>query len=155
MLIGSARTAERTTSLGWRVRRAAPGPPAPVAAEDAGAGPPPPDREVGATHLIQGLHRHAQQRPDEIATVCAGRTRTHAESVDRIARLAAALRDLGVTAGERAAILSLKSDRYSEFLAATLWAGGVVPVNTRWSIPEQEARTPAQVVASIRPLFPP
>ena len=37
-------------------------------------------------YLTQGLHRHVQQRPDEIATVCAGRTRTHAESVDRIAR---------------------------------------------------------------------
>ena len=88
-------------------------------------------------YLTQGLHRHVQQRPDEIATVCAGRTRTHAESVDRIARLAAALRDLGVADGERAAILSLNSDRYHEFLAATLWAGGVVvPVNIRWSVPE-------------------
>ncbi|MBM7808291.1 acyl-CoA synthetase (AMP-forming)/AMP-acid ligase II [Geodermatophilus bullaregiensis] len=88
-------------------------------------------------YVTQGLHRHVQQRPDEIATVCAGRTRTHAESVDRIARLASALRDLGVTDGERAAILSLNSDRYHEFLAATLWAGGVlVPVNIRWSVPE-------------------
>jgi acyl-CoA synthetase (AMP-forming)/AMP-acid ligase II len=88
-------------------------------------------------YLTQGLHRHVQQRPDEIATVCAGRTRTHAESVDRIARLAAGLRQLGIRDGERAAILSLNSDRYHEFLAATLWAGGVVvPVNIRWSIPE-------------------
>ena len=46
-------------------------------------------------YLTQGLHRHVQQRPDEIATVCAGRTRTHAESVDRIARLAAEERPLG------------------------------------------------------------
>jgi acyl-CoA synthetase (AMP-forming)/AMP-acid ligase II len=88
-------------------------------------------------YVTQGLHRHVQQRPHEVATVCAGRTRTHAESVDRIARLAAALRDLGVADGERAAILSLNSDRYHESLAATLWAGGVVvPVNFRWSIPE-------------------
>jgi acyl-CoA synthetase (AMP-forming)/AMP-acid ligase II len=88
-------------------------------------------------YLTQGLHRHVQQCPDEIATVCAGRTRTHAESVDRIARLAAALRQLGIRDGERAAILSLNSDRYHEFLAATLWAGGVVvPVNIRWSVPE-------------------
>ena len=88
-------------------------------------------------YLTQGLHRHVQQRPDETATVCAGRTRTHADSVDRIARLAAALQQLGIRDGERAAILSLNSDRYSEFLAATLWAGGVVvPVNVRWSGPE-------------------
>ncbi len=45
-------------------------------------------------YVTQGLHRHVQQRPDEIATVCAARTRTHAESVDRIARLAAALQHL-------------------------------------------------------------
>ena len=77
-------------------------------------------------NLTQGLHRAAQQRPDGIATVCAGRTRTHRESVDRIARLAAGLTEMGVENGERAAILSLNSDRYHEFLAATLWAGGVV-----------------------------
>ncbi|NEM05440.1 long-chain-fatty-acid--CoA ligase [Geodermatophilus normandii] len=88
-------------------------------------------------YVTQGLHRHVQQRPHEVATVCAGRSRTHAESVDRIARLAAALRQLGITDGERAAILSLNSDRYHEFLGATLWAGGVlVPVNIRWSVPE-------------------
>ncbi|MBB3086639.1 long-chain-fatty-acid--CoA ligase [Geodermatophilus sabuli] len=88
-------------------------------------------------YLTQGLHRLVQQQPDGIATVCAGRVRTNAESVDRIARLAAALSDLGVRDGARAAILSLNSDRFSEFLAATLWAGGVVvPVNCRWSVPE-------------------
>ena len=88
-------------------------------------------------NLTQGLHRAVQQHPDGIATVCAGRTRTHAESVDRIARLAAGLTNCGIEDGERAAILSLNSDRYHEFLAATLWAGGVVvPVNLRWSIAE-------------------
>src|SRR3569833_2185285 len=88
-------------------------------------------------YLTQGLHRAVQQHPDAVATVCAGRVRTHAESLDRIARLAAGLRKLGVRDGERAAILSRNSDRYHEFLAATLWAGGVaVPVNLRWSVAE-------------------
>ncbi|NEK57070.1 long-chain fatty acid--CoA ligase [Geodermatophilus sabuli] len=88
-------------------------------------------------NLTQGLHRAVQQHPDDVATVSAGRVRTHAESVDRIARLAGALRELGVTDGARAAILSLNSDRFAEFLGATLWAGGVVvPVNIRWSVPE-------------------
>ncbi|HJX44426.1 MAG TPA: AMP-binding protein, partial [Geodermatophilus sp.] len=88
-------------------------------------------------YVTQGLHRHVQHRPDEIATVCSGRTRTHAESVDRITRLAGALQQLGIRDGERAAVLSLNSDRYHEVLAATLWAGGVVvPVNFRWSVPE-------------------
>src|SRR5689334_25233866 len=88
-------------------------------------------------NLTQGLHRAAQQHPDAVATVCKDRTKTFAESLDRIARFAGALRGLGLEDGERAAILSLNSDRYHEFLAATLWAGGVVvPVNLRWSIAE-------------------
>ena len=88
-------------------------------------------------YLTQGLHRAVQQKPDAIATVCAGRTRTNAESVDRIARLAAGFRRLGLGDGDRAAILSLNSDRFHEFLGATLWAGGVVvPVNIRWAVPE-------------------
>src|SRR3954452_5856913 len=88
-------------------------------------------------YLTQGLHRAVQQHPTAIATICAGRTRTHAETVDRIARLAAALRGLGLRDGDRAAMLSLNSDRFHEFLGATFWAGGVVvPVNIRWAIPE-------------------
>ncbi|MGY1810012.1 long-chain fatty acid--CoA ligase [Blastococcus sp. SYSU D00669] len=88
-------------------------------------------------YLTQGLHRSVQQQPDAVCTVYSGRTRTYAESVDRIARLAAGLRSLGLVEGDRAAILSLNSDRFHEFLGATLWAGGVlVPVNIRWSVPE-------------------
>jgi acyl-CoA synthetase (AMP-forming)/AMP-acid ligase II len=94
-------------------------------------------RRRTAIYLTQGLHRAGQQRPDEIATICADRVRTHAESLDRIARLAAAFQGLGIRDGKRAAILSVNSDRFHEFLAATLWAGGVVvPVNVRWSVPE-------------------
>lgn len=88
-------------------------------------------------YITQGIHRAVQQRPDAVATVCAGRVRTHAESADRIARLAAGLHELGIRDGERAAILAFNSDRYHELLAATLWAGGVaVPVNLRWSVAE-------------------
>src|SRR3954447_23624033 len=88
-------------------------------------------------YLTQGLHRAVQQHPDQIATRYADRTRTHAESVERIARLAAGLRGLGIGDGDRAAILSLNSDRFHEFLGATFWSGGVVvPVNIRWAVPE-------------------
>jgi acyl-CoA synthetase (AMP-forming)/AMP-acid ligase II len=88
-------------------------------------------------NLTQGLHRGVQQHPDATATICGERVRTFAESVDRIARLAGALQELGVADGARAAVLSLNSDRFSEFLGATLWAGGVVvPVNIRWTVPE-------------------
>ncbi|MGY1709197.1 long-chain fatty acid--CoA ligase [Geodermatophilus sp. SYSU D00758] len=100
-------------------------------------------------YLTQGLHRAVQQRRDEPATICGARTRTHAESVDRIARLAGGLQDLGVGDGARVAVLALNSDRYHEVLGAVLWAGGVlVPVNIRWS-PGEIAESLAEVDARV------
>ncbi|GAB2505691.1 acyl-CoA synthetase [Nocardia heshunensis] len=88
-------------------------------------------------YLTQGLHRAVQQHPDGIMTICGERTRTFREVADRVARLAGALRGLGVTSGDRVAILALNSDRYSEYLLAVPWADAVVnPVNIRWSTAE-------------------
>lgn len=85
-------------------------------------------------YLTQGLHRSLQQHPEAIATICGERRRTFAEFGDRVARLAGALRQRGFQAGDRAAILSLNSDRYLEYFLAVFWAGGVInPVNIRWS----------------------
>jgi acyl-CoA synthetase (AMP-forming)/AMP-acid ligase II len=87
--------------------------------------------------ITQGLHRAVQQGPDAPATVFMGRTRTWAESAERIARLAGALRGLGVQPGDRVAILSANSDIYHEFMFAACWIGAAfVPVNTRWSVAE-------------------
>jgi acyl-CoA synthetase (AMP-forming)/AMP-acid ligase II len=84
--------------------------------------------------MTQALHRAVQQRPGEPLTLCGGRARTVAESADRIARLAAGFRTLGLTTGDRVAILAMNSDHYHEVLYAVAWAGGViVPINTRWS----------------------
>ncbi|MCV7260052.1 long-chain-fatty-acid--CoA ligase [Mycobacterium shimoidei] len=85
-------------------------------------------------YLTQSLHRALQQQPDSIATVYRGRVRTTADSVERIARFAGALRDIGVGRGERVGILAQNSDYYHEYLFAVPWVGGVLnPVNTRWS----------------------
>lgn len=85
-------------------------------------------------YLTQGLHRAVQRTPDAPATVFGERMRTWREQADRVARLAAALRGLGVRDGERVGILALNSDRYAELLLAVPWAGGVfTPLNIRWN----------------------
>ncbi|MBW0134422.1 long-chain-fatty-acid--CoA ligase [Pseudonocardia abyssalis] len=85
-------------------------------------------------YLTQALHRCARQTPDTPATIFADRVRTWAQSADRVARLAAALRGAGVGVGDRVAMLALNSDRYHEYLFAVPWAGGVVtPMNIRWN----------------------
>ncbi|MFF2085386.1 long-chain-fatty-acid--CoA ligase [Nocardia sp. NPDC058176] len=94
-------------------------------------------------YLTQSLHRALQQDPDRIATVFGTRVRTVAESVDRIARFGALLREFGVEPGDRVGILALNSDRYHEYLFAVPWIGAVLnPVNIRWS--------PAEVIYSLR-----
>ncbi len=88
-------------------------------------------------YLTQFLHRAIQQDPQRVLTVFGDRTRTVAESVDRVARLAHALRTLGVRPGDRVGIMALNSDRYHEFLLAVPWAGAVTnTVNVRWSAAE-------------------
>ena len=88
-------------------------------------------------YLTQGLHRSVQQTPNQPSTIFGSRVRTFAETGERVARLAGALRELGVAPGDRVAILSLNSDRYHEFSLAVPWAEAVfVPVNIRWAVPE-------------------
>jgi acyl-CoA synthetase (AMP-forming)/AMP-acid ligase II len=88
-------------------------------------------------YLTQGLHRAVQQQPDQVMTICGDRERTFGEVAGRVARLAGALRELGTGAGDRVAMLSLNSDRYSEYLLAVPWADAVLnPVNVRWSVAE-------------------
>jgi acyl-CoA synthetase (AMP-forming)/AMP-acid ligase II len=88
-------------------------------------------------YLTQGLHRAVQQQPDEIMTIFGERRRTFREAAARVARLAGALRELGVRDGDRVAMLALNSDRYNEYLLAVPWANAVLnPVNTRWSAAE-------------------
>ncbi|MEW6471096.1 MAG: long-chain fatty acid--CoA ligase [Actinomycetota bacterium] len=85
-------------------------------------------------YLTQALHRSVQQTPDAPATIFGDRVRSFAEQHDRVARLAGALRRLGVEPGDRVAMLALNSDRYTDYLYATPWADAVLnPVNTRWS----------------------
>ncbi|TDO18901.1 acyl-CoA synthetase (AMP-forming)/AMP-acid ligase II [Mycobacterium sp. BK086] len=88
-------------------------------------------------YLTQGLHRAARATGDDTMTVCGERVHSFTEAADRVARLAGAFQALGAREGDRIAMLSLNSDRYSEYLLATPWAGAVLnPINIRWSAAE-------------------
>ncbi|MCY1287552.1 Long-chain-fatty-acid--CoA ligase [compost metagenome] len=88
-------------------------------------------------YITQGLHRHLQRRPNATAIRSNGRSVTYAELGDRVARLAGALKKLGVASGDRVAMLSLNSQRYIEYYQAVPWADAVLnPVNIRWSAAE-------------------
>jgi acyl-CoA synthetase (AMP-forming)/AMP-acid ligase II len=88
-------------------------------------------------NLTQMLKSAATGTPKAMSTRCGDRSRTWSETLDRVARLAGALRERGVSAGDRVAILSLNSDRYTETYFAVWWAGAVVvPMNLRWSAAE-------------------
>jgi long-chain acyl-CoA synthetase len=88
--------------------------------------------------LTQGIHRALQLRGDRPALVADGVRRTWAEFAERVARFAGVLKALGIGSGDRVAMLASNGPHYVEFYFATLWAGAVmVPVNSRWSIPEK------------------
>ena len=90
-------------------------------------------------YLWQGLRRAAQVKPNGTAMIFQDRERTWRELQDRVGRLAGGLVGAGLSKGGRAAILSLNSDRYFEYLLAVPMAGGaVVPINIRLAPPEIE-----------------
>lgn len=82
--------------------------------------------------LTQALHRNARMYPGRTALGFETSTRDWRDTVQRISRTAAAFRSLGVSEGDRVAILSLNNDVYVEAVYAALWAGAVfVPLNCR------------------------
>ena len=89
-------------------------------------------RELTYTrHLLPGAARW----PDRIATIDADVTRTFAEHVGRVLRLANALHgELGVKPGDRVVVMSLNSHRFLELYHACLVSGIIcAPLNLRLS----------------------
>jgi fatty-acyl-CoA synthase len=82
---------------------------------------------------------HAARTPDAPALRRAedGRTTTWAELEDRVARAAGALRDLGVQAGDRIAVLAENDPRVFEIQFAAMRLGALfVPLNWRLTVHE-------------------
>jgi fatty-acyl-CoA synthase len=81
--------------------------------------------------------RRARKTPRAAALVHEGRTLGYAGLLGRVARLAHALRGLGVRPGDRVAYLGPNHPAFLETLFATGMAGGIfVPLNTRLAAPE-------------------
>lgn len=86
------------------------------------------DTDLTLPAVLETLRR---QRPDDIALLEDGRTRTWGESIARIYRMANGLIALGIAPGDRVAMLSRNSMAYSEMFAAVLVAGAcAVPLQS-------------------------
>jgi fatty-acyl-CoA synthase len=81
--------------------------------------------------------RRARKTPDRIALVHDGSQLSYAALHDRVARLAGALRGLGLRPGDRVAYLGQNHPAFLETMFGTWAAGGVfVPLNFRLAQPE-------------------
>ncbi len=83
------------------------------------------------------ISRNMQVNGNGTATIFGGRQHSWSQFGERIAKLAAGLRNLGLERGDRVAVLSLNNDRYMESYFGVPWGGHVlVPINTRLAPPE-------------------
>ena len=83
------------------------------------------------------IERAARLNPEGVCTRFEGREFNWTQTREQIASLAAALGTFGLADGDRVGILSLNSDRYYQAVFAIPWAGcAMVPLNTRWALPE-------------------
>ena len=81
---------------------------------------------------VRFLRYAEQQFPGKTAVVCGDRRFTYAQFAERASRLAGALREAGVKAGDRVAFLSLNCHRLLEAYYGVLEAGAVLlPLNIR------------------------
>lgn len=88
-------------------------------------------------YITQGLKRAVQINRNGIATIDGARQRTWHEFAARVAKLAGALQNLGMSQGVRVGLLAFNSDRYLECFFGVPWGGGIImPLNVRLAPPE-------------------
>src|SRR5271168_1598952 len=86
---------------------------------------------------VRFLRYAEQQFPGKTAVVCGNLRFTYAQFAERASRLAGALREAGVKAGDRVAFLSLNCHRLLEAYYGVLEAGAVLlPLNIRLAAQE-------------------
>lgn len=87
--------------------------------------------------IVDGLKKSVALSPEKVALIC-GSTRLTFQQVDeRVNRLSSALTELGLTRGDRIAILSLNCHRFFELYYGAPQLGAiVVPINFRLTPPE-------------------
>jgi acyl-CoA synthetase (AMP-forming)/AMP-acid ligase II len=84
--------------------------------------------------LTQPLHKGRREKGKATAVVCGKQRLSYGELHDRVARLGAVLKQLGMQPGDRVGMMSLNSHRFVEYFFGTWWGGGVInPVNIRWN----------------------
>jgi acyl-CoA synthetase (AMP-forming)/AMP-acid ligase II len=84
--------------------------------------------------LTQALHKGRREKARATAVACGDTRLDYRAFTDRVARLGAALRQLGMAPGDRVGMMSLNSHRFAEYFFGTWWGGGVInPVNIRWN----------------------
>ncbi|SCX73938.1 long-chain-fatty-acid--CoA ligase [Variovorax sp. EL159] len=84
--------------------------------------------------LTQPVHKGRREKGKATAVVCGKQRLSYGEFADRVARLGAVLRQLGMQPGDRVGMMSLNSHRFVEYFFGTWWGGGVInPVNIRWN----------------------
>jgi len=66
-------------------------------------------------YLTQGLRRAAKAKPDEVALEDGDAVFTWAAFQDRAARLAGGFEGLGLTSGDRIAMLGVNTHRYIQY----------------------------------------
>lgn len=87
--------------------------------------------------LTRGVHRSLQQRPNAPALIHGEATWTFQELADRVARLAAGLKTLGLKAGDPLGIISQNTTTFVEYALVCPWGGFVAtPINYRWTVDE-------------------
>jgi long-chain acyl-CoA synthetase len=90
-------------------------------------------------NIVEGLKKSVRQNPEKIASICGSTRFTFREVDERVNRLSSELARLGVSRGDRVAILSLNCHRFYEFYYGVPQVGAVVvPINFR--LPPHEVK---------------